>query len=103
MRAWSAAALALAFSAGAAQAALPPKYQRLRELQAILEAPGVASGFPDDQPIARVEFVSPDRYRVTSPRCAMIVAIVSDPSAPAMPGPRRFLVKPGKAECAKRP
>ncbi|MFM5930138.1 MAG: hypothetical protein ACKOPQ_04440 [Novosphingobium sp.] len=88
-------------TASVAQAALPPKYQRLRELQAVLEAPGVASAFPDDQPIVRVEYLAPDRYRVVSVRCLLPVSLADDPNSPAMPGPRRFRVLPGAIACVK--
>jgi hypothetical protein len=85
--------------AAAAHGALPPKYQRLRELQAILNTSAVVEAFPNGEQIEHVRYVGPDRYRVSSKRCAVEVTIANDPKAPAMPGPRRFLVKTGKAVC----
>lgn len=94
--------LALLLGAAAAQAALPPKYQRLRELQAILGTPAVVEAFPGSEQIEEVRAIGPDLYRVRSQRCTLDVRIVNDPSAPAMPGPRKFLVKPGKIACKVR-
>lgn len=81
-----------------AQAALPPQYQRLAELKAVLDHPGVASALRGHM-IDRVEFLSPDRYRVTAGPCALDVAIVSRPTPPGLVGPRQFEVVPGAPAC----
>lgn len=80
------------------QAALPPQYQRLAELKAILDYPGIP-GALRGRPIDRVEYVAPDRYRVTAGSCALDVAIVSRPSPPGLVGPRQFDVAPGATTC----
>ncbi len=84
-----------------AQAALPPKYQRLRELQAILESSAITGAFPDRELIGKVEYLRPDVYRVSSLRCRMDVTIQETPNAPMMVGPRQFVVNPGALLCRK--
>ncbi|MBN8499758.1 MAG: hypothetical protein J0M19_01235 [Sphingomonadales bacterium] len=98
---WKYAGLVTVLAASAAQAALPPKYQRQRELEAIITDRGVISAFPDGELIQQIRWVAIDLYRVRSLRCTVDVRIVDDPSAPAMPGPRKFLVKPDKAVCER--
>jgi len=83
-----------------AAAALAPNYQRLAELQRILEHPGVAAAL-GGTPIDRIEYVRPDVYRVTAGRCVLPVAIVGLPMPANMVGARRFEVRPGRANCAR--
>ena len=82
-----------------AAAALPPNYQRLAELRAVLAHPGVAGAFGMDAPIERIEYVRPDLYRVTAGRCRIDVAIVGLPTPRDVAGPRRFEARPGKRVC----
>ena len=63
-----------------ALAALPPQYQRQRELQAILADNGVADAFGVEG-ISAVEFVGPDLYRVTGGPCTLEVKIVDVPNS----------------------
>lgn len=80
---------------GPASAALPPQYQRAAELTAVIQ---VGSNAMDE--IDRVEYLSPDLYRVTSGRCHMDVRIVSSKSkGEVVPGPRQFTAEPGEVIC----
>ena len=90
---------AAALAAVPASAALPPNYQRLAELRAVLNHPAVGSAFGMDGPVERVEYVRPDLYRVSSGRCRMDVAIHGLPMPRGMAGPRRFEARPGRKVC----
>ena len=81
-----------------AAAALPPEYQRLAELEAILQSPDVSSRLME-APIDAIERVGEDIYSVRAGECALEVRIVDDPSAEPMPGPRAFLLEVGDAVC----
>jgi hypothetical protein len=94
--AFSAAALA----AWPAPAALAPNYQRLRELSAVLEHPGVVAAF-GQTPIDRVEYVRTDLYRVSAGRCRLDVRIVGLPTPRGMVGARRFEARPGRRVCGR--
>jgi hypothetical protein len=88
-----------ALAAIPAAAALAPNYQRLAELRAVLDNPGVTNALGTSDPIGRVEYVRPDLYRVTAGRCHVDVAIVGLPMPRGMVGPRRFEVRPGRKVC----
>jgi len=90
-----AALTAAALAAVPAPAALPPQYQRLAELRAVLNDQGVAAAF-GGAPIERVEYVRPDLYRVTAGRCHLDVRIVGLPMPRGMVGARRFEVRAGE-------
>ena len=90
-----------ALAAAPASAALPPNYQRVAELKAVLADPRVGGAFPIDAPIERVEYVRPDLYRVSGGRCRLDVAIVDLPTPPDVAGGRRFAVRPGRMACAR--
>jgi hypothetical protein len=81
-----------------AAAALPPEYQRLAELEAILQSPDVSSRLME-APIDAIERVGEDVYSVRAAECTLEVRIVDDPSAEPMPGPREFLLEVGDAVC----
>lgn len=91
--------LALGIAAPAA-AALPPQYQRIAELKAVLADIEVGRAF-GNTPIERVEFVRPDLYRVTAGRCRLDVAIVDLPTPSGVSGGRRFAVRPGRKVCGR--
>lgn len=78
-----------------AEAALPPRYQRQRELAQVIDEASRTLVEPIDQ----VSYVGEDRYRVLAGRCAVIARIVSLPSVPMMSGPRKFTVRLGRAVC----
>ncbi|SNS54724.1 hypothetical protein [Sphingopyxis indica] len=92
-------AIGFLFAAIPATAALPPKYQRLAELKAILESSEVQALLPDDQQVDRIEYVRPDLYRVSAGTCFLPVAIVKRPAPAGMVGPRHFDVIPGELDC----
>lgn len=83
-----------------ASAALPPNYQRLAELRAVLALGEVQRAFGTNQPIDRIEYLKTDLYRVTAGRCRMDVAIVGLPIPDGIAGPRRFEARAGRKVCA---
>lgn len=91
---------AAALAAVAAEAALAPNYQRQAELRAVIAHPGVTRAFGSD-PIARVEYLRPDLYRVTAGRCRLDAAIVELPTPRGVVGARRFDVRPGPLVCGR--
>jgi hypothetical protein len=78
--------------------ALSPAYQRLAELRAIAEKPGIVDALKE-VPIERVEYVSSDLYRVTAGKCRLEARIVDLPRPHNVAGGRRFEVQVGKAVC----
>lgn len=83
-----------------ASAALPPAYQRVREIAAVAAA--AAPKLSD--PIEVVRQVEPWRYEVRAGACRLEVRIVLDPpkiepGAVPAPGPRPFAAIPGKPTC----
>jgi len=83
-----------------AAAALPPQYQRLAELRAVLDHQGVTGAF-GGTPIDRIDYVRPDLYRVSAGRCHVDVGIVGLPMPRGMVGGRRFEARPGRRVCAR--
>lgn len=83
-----------------ALAALPPQYQRQRELQAIIADDAVVDAFGFDG-IGAVEFVETDLYRVTGGACTLEVKIVDVPNGhgDGWAGPREFALEVGKPVC----
>jgi hypothetical protein len=79
-------------------AALPPQYQRLAELRAILDDSRVVGAFTG-RPIDKIERIAEDLYRLTAGTCSMDVAIKDNPSGATVIGPRRFLIDPGQMAC----
>jgi len=93
------AALSMAaLAAWPASAALAPEYQRIRELNAVLNHQGVVAAF-GGTPIEAIEVVRTDLYRVRAGRCRLDVAIVGLPMPRGMAGPRRFEARPGRRVC----
>lgn len=81
-----------------AAAALAPHYQRLAELNAVLALQEVAAlGVP----VARVEYVRRDLYRVSAGNCRLDVAIVDLPTPPNIVGARRFEARAGRRICGR--
>lgn len=95
-------ATAIAGSATIASAALPPKYQRLRELEAVLAAPEVTNAFPDSELIQSIDYLRSDLYRVRSAKCRLDVTLKDIPMLDGMVGPRQFAVKPGRIICTRK-
>lgn len=95
------AALLLVTATAGAQAALPPYWQRLREIQAILDSNELAQKL-HDAPIDRIERAGENLYRIQAGPCTLDIRIVDDPAGgtqPAMPGPRRFHIESGESAC----
>lgn len=86
--------------AGAAQAALPPYYQRAREIEAIVNSADVANKL-GKAPIDQIERPSEDLYRVRAGSCTLEVRVVDDTGSkePGWAGPRRFKLDVGKPAC----
>ena len=93
-----AAGVAALLTAMPAHAALPPNYQRLAELRAVLDLPAVANAF-GIEPIDRIDYVATDLYRLTSGRCHLDVRIVGLPMPRGMVGARRFEARAGRRVC----
>ena len=87
-----------ALAAYPAAAALAPEYQRLAELRAVLNHPGVAGAF-GGTPIDGIEYVRTDLYRASAGRCRLDVRIVGLPMPRGMAGARRFEARPGRRVC----
>ena len=83
-----------------ASAALPPQYQRIAELRAVIDDEKVAEAF-GGAPIDRIEYVRSDLYRVSSGRCRVEVALVGLPIRGGMVGPRAFGVRAGRKACGR--
>ena len=81
-----------------AMAALPPQYQRLAELRAILGDSRVVGAFTS-RPIDKIEWIAEDLYRLTAGPCTMDVAIKDDPSRGNVVGPRSFFIDPAPMAC----
>lgn len=91
---------AVALGATPAAAALPPQYQRLAELRAVLNHPGVTGAFAS-VPIERIEYVRTDLYRVSAGPCHLDVRIVDLPTPRNVVGGRRFEARPGQRVCRR--
>ena len=81
-----------------AMAALPPQYQRLAELRAILNDSRVVGAFTS-RPIDKIERIAEDLYRLTAGTCTMDVAIKDNPSRAGVVGPRSFFIDPAQMAC----
>lgn len=95
-----AAACAAMLVATPAGAALPPNYQRLAELRAVLALPAVGTAF-GLEPIDRIVYAGPDLYRVSAGRCHLDVRIVGLPTPRNVVGPRRFEARAGRPVCRR--
>lgn len=84
--------------AGPALAALAPKYERLRQIQEVVGAPGLAAAVGED-PVERIEAVGPGVYRVVAGRCAVEARIVVGDMPAGMTGPSPLSVRFGKRVC----
>lgn len=83
-----------------ASAALPPQYQRQRELVEIIQSSEVQAAL-NGAPIESITRNGEDRYTVTGGVCSVVVEIVDETGQ--MPGgwagPRRFSLSVGEADC----
>lgn len=83
-----------------ALAALPPQYQRQRELIAVISNSEVVDAFGFGG-IEAVEYVGADRYQVRGGNCTLDVTIEDLPNkhGPGWAGPREFTVVVGTPAC----
>lgn len=93
-----ASAIWVVLCSATAMAALPPQYQRLAELRAILNDSKVVGAFTG-HPIDKIEWIAEDLYRLTAGPCTMDVAIKDNPSRSDVVGPRRFFIDPARMAC----
>ena len=96
----SAALAAAMLAAWPAAGALPPKYQRLAELRAVLDNRDVGEAL-GDTPVDSITYVRTDLYRVTAGRCRVEARIVSLPMPDGVVGARRFEVRAGQRVCTR--
>jgi hypothetical protein len=95
------AALAAAVLATSpATGALPPKYQRLAEIRAVLDNRAVSEAL-GDSPIDSIVYVRTDLYRVAAGRCRIDARIVGLSMPDGVVGARRFEVRAGQRICAR--
>lgn len=83
-----------------ALAALPPHYQRQKELVAIISH--VIEDFGINRPVESILMKDQDMYEVTSGPCRMEVVIVDashEPGEDLMAGPRQFAIEAGPLTC----
>ena len=83
-------------------AALPPYYQRAREIQAILDSDAVREKLKQ-APIDSITSIDTDVYDVAGGACDVEVTIVDvppEPGKPQMVGPRKFTLDVGDADCS---
>jgi hypothetical protein len=93
-----ATATSVVLCSATAMAALPPQYQRLAELRAILDDSRVVGAFTS-RPIDKIERIAEDLYRLTAGPCTMDVAIKDSPSRANVVGPRGFFIDPAPMAC----
>jgi hypothetical protein len=79
-------------------AALPPYYQRVREITAIAESKEVQEAVRE-APIDSIVWTGPDRVQVKGDRCSVEVQIIDTGKRADPPGPRKFKLKVKKAVC----
>ena len=94
-------AIVLTFATTASSlAALPPQYQRQRELQAIVDSIDVVDAFGFDG-VDSIEYVGDDIYRVRGGACSLEVTIVDLPNThgEGWAGPREFKIEVGMPVC----
>ena len=90
--------LCIAFSASAA---LAPEYQRIREIDAIVNNGEVMDALGNGEPFDKVEYIARDRYRVTAGNCSVEVRIADDPDRDReVAGARQFVMFVGEAKCS---
>jgi len=94
------AVAATLLTAAPAHAALPPNYQRLAELRAVLDLPAVGTAF-GIEPIDRIDYVAADLYRLSAGRCHLDVRIVGLPMPRGRVGARRFEARAGRRVCGR--
>jgi hypothetical protein len=90
------AAILLLAATAQARAALPPYWQRVHEIQAILDDGEVARKL-GEAPVDRIEWTTEDHYRVQAGSCTLDIRIIGE--ARSDPGPRKFHLQLGDPDC----
>lgn len=85
-------------TATSAFAALPPYYQRTREISAIAESREVQEAL-QQSPIESIVWIGQDRVQVKGGYCSVEVQIVDTGKRSDPPGPRKFKLKTRRANC----
>ncbi|WP_020180967.1 hypothetical protein [Methylopila sp. M107] len=95
----TAAAVLAVLAATAAEAALPPYYQRALEFETILKNAEVARALSGKGPIDSLSRIGEDSYEIEAGSCTLAIKVVTDPDAEQRPGPRRITLEVGAPEC----
>lgn len=80
-----------------AEAALPPYWQSAREIETILGDQRVHDAFKYEEPILSISTTGNQVYEIKTPRCALDVKVVYQPTNIA--GPAGFTIEIGQAVC----
>jgi hypothetical protein len=98
---WAAIGLAMMLVPGAAAAAVAPWYERVRQLDAVMEMANEAAGKLAPKLIDRVEAQSDGSYRFGAKDCFVAATLeVLPPNGPPMPGSRAdYRATLGKVQC----
>ena len=83
---------------GASFAALPPFYQSVREIEAIVTAPELGKKLEAGGSISSIS-KNGTSYMVVAGDCAVNVGIKSMPADPKLIGPKKFKVVIGEVVC----
>ena len=83
----------------AAQAALSPYWQSVKEITAIANDSQVRDALQYEEPILSIGLTAADEYEVRTERCTLSVKIVDKPAKPVLIGPRQFDIEVGAAAC----
>ena len=89
---------ALLTGASAASAALPPYWQRSREIERIADDQRVYDALQGSS-IVSITWTADDLYEVRSENCVVTVTIVDVPQDEGIVGPRNFDLELGAPEC----
>lgn len=84
-----------------AQAALPPYWQSVREITAIIEDQRVHDALRHEEPILSITTTGDDVYLLRTERCTLSVSIIDKPQAEPMAGARQFDMEIGEAICVE--
>jgi hypothetical protein len=88
--------------ATAASAALAPNYERLRELEAILQNQELIQKLGIEE-ITSIEATRNTTYTIRTATCTVVVTLVATPNAPPLLGPWQFTIQVGDPQCPKVP
>lgn len=84
---------------GAAEAALSPYWQSVKEIEAIVGDQRVNDALKYEEAILSISTTGNDVYEVRTERCVLRVTIVDVPQEKPVMGPRQFDLDVGTAAC----